>query len=166
MRKISRKTKRRKVLNNKIDRILVPLDGSKNSFRALREAISLTSKIKSKITGIYVIPMDVSSLPLTKLFEPLSAITPIGYKEQKIKEAKAIMQLAKEKCKQKKIGFSSKIIEGNPGDKIIKYSRKRNEKFDWIIMGSRGMTYPEEIFLGSVSHYVVHKSKIPVLVVK
>jgi nucleotide-binding universal stress UspA family protein len=39
-------------------------------------------------------------------------------------------------------------------------------KFDIIIIGSRGLGSVKEVFLGSVSHAVVHKSKIPVLIVK
>ncbi|MGQ0771331.1 MAG: universal stress protein [Nitrososphaerota archaeon] len=42
----------------------------------------------------------------------------------------------------------------------------KNKKADIIIMGSRGRSNIKEYFLGSVSHYVVHKSAIPVLIVK
>jgi nucleotide-binding universal stress UspA family protein len=34
------------------------------------------------------------------------------------------------------------------------------------VIGSRGMGAVKEIFLGSVSNYVLHKSKKPVLIVK
>jgi nucleotide-binding universal stress UspA family protein len=35
-----------------------------------------------------------------------------------------------------------------------------------IVMGSRGRSSAKEMFFGSVSNYVVHASKIPVLIVK
>jgi nucleotide-binding universal stress UspA family protein len=35
-----------------------------------------------------------------------------------------------------------------------------------IVIGARGRSRAKEIFLGSVSNYVVHKSKLPVLIVK
>ncbi|MEO2220658.1 MAG: universal stress protein, partial [Nitrosopumilus sp.] len=38
--------------------------------------------------------------------------------------------------------------------------------FDMIVMGSRGRSTTKEIFFGSVSNYVVHTSKIPVVIVK
>jgi len=38
--------------------------------------------------------------------------------------------------------------------------------FDIIVIGSRGQSGLKEIFLGSVANAVVHKSKIPVLVIK
>jgi nucleotide-binding universal stress UspA family protein len=35
-----------------------------------------------------------------------------------------------------------------------------------IVMGTRGLSSAEESFLGSVSNHVVHKSKVPVLLIK
>jgi nucleotide-binding universal stress UspA family protein len=38
-----------------ISKILVPIDGSENSLRALNHGLFLSSKLKSKITILYVI---------------------------------------------------------------------------------------------------------------
>ncbi|MCI4433735.1 MAG: universal stress protein, partial [Nitrosopumilus sp.] len=55
-------------------------------------------------------------------------------------------------------------IYGHEGPKIINYAN--NKSFDIIVLGSRGMGSIKEIFFGSTSNYVLHKSKIPVLIVK
>jgi nucleotide-binding universal stress UspA family protein len=39
-------------------------------------------------------------------------------------------------------------------------------KFDMIVIGSRGRSSTKEMFFGSVSNYVIHTSKIPVVIVK
>lgn len=57
-------------------------------------------------------------------------------------------------------------MEGNPGYEIIKISKKRSAKIGLIIIGSRGKGPTTEIFLGSVSNYIIHKAKIPVMIVK
>jgi len=49
---------------------------------------------------------------------------------------------------------------------IVKFAHTKKNKFDLIVIGSRGMGSAKEIFLGSTSNYVLHKSKIPVLIVK
>lgn len=53
--------------------------------------------------------------------------------------------------------------EGAPAQVILDYAKDNN--CDLIIMGSRGLSGIKE-FLGSVSHAVVQKSPVPVLIVK
>ena len=75
------------------------------------------------------------------------------------------MENAKRKCTKAGIDFEFKIIPG--GDAaydIIRLSKKY--KVNTIVVGARGMNPVKEMFLGSVSNYVLHKSKIPVLIVK
>jgi nucleotide-binding universal stress UspA family protein len=55
-------------------------------------------------------------------------------------------------------------MHGDDAPRIVKFAHDRD--FDLIVIGSRGMSSIKETFLGSISNYVVHKSKIPVLVVK
>jgi nucleotide-binding universal stress UspA family protein len=47
---------------------------------------------------------------------------------------------------------------------IIKLTHDKKEKFNLIMIGSRGRSTVRELFLGSVSNYVIHSSKIPVIV--
>ncbi|MDX1442128.1 MAG: universal stress protein, partial [Nitrosopumilaceae archaeon] len=60
--------------------------------------------------------------------------------------------------------FEDKVVYGDEGPKIINYANTKT--FDIIIIGSRGLGGFKEAFLGSVANTIVHKSKIPVLVVK
>ena len=50
----------------------------------------------------------------------------------------------------------------NPGHGIIK--RADEHKVDMIVMGTRGMGALRRTILGSVSDYVVHHAKIPVVI--
>jgi nucleotide-binding universal stress UspA family protein len=53
---------------------------------------------------------------------------------------------------------------GNPDNDIVAYSKIL--KPDLIVIGSRGLGGVKEAFLGSVSNHVMHKSLMPVLIVK
>ncbi len=141
---------------NKIRNILVPIDGSKNSFRGLDDAIELARDFHATITGIYVRHMS-GIYPL----HPLGFLDP-----SMVKKAKKFLASAKTRAAKKGIVFRSKIIDGNPRHDIVKYAHTKKHKIDLIVIGARGMGSAKEIFLGSTSHYVVHKSKIPILVVK
>ena len=75
------------------------------------------------------------------------------------------MEEAKTLAAQNGIVFKEKMARGEIGYNIIKASHGKT-KFDMIVMGSRGRSNTKEIFFGSVSNYVIHTSKIPVVIVK
>lgn len=158
--------KKTRIRKKPIKNILVPLDGSRNSFRALKEAINLAKYTNSKIYGLFVISSDVSSLPLVDLLQPLSALRPIGFKQKIRMYSKKIISNAEQLCKSNSIKFHGKAIEGNPGFEIIKFSKSKENQISLIIIGSRGKGPTTEIFLGSVSNYVIHKSRKPIMIVK
>lgn len=139
----------------KIENILVPLDGSKSSMKGLRLASRIAKPTDAKITGINVVRYSLE-------FQfPVSS----EIKQKQIKESETIITEAKNSVRKDKISFIGKILKGeNIGKTITKFSKTK--KFDLIIIGSRGPDPGAEIFLGSVANYLLHKSKIPVIVVK
>ncbi|MGQ0377297.1 MAG: universal stress protein [Nitrososphaerota archaeon] len=137
-----------------IKKILVPMDGSKNSLRGLDTAIYLARQCHATITGLYVMPIYPKSLLLK----------PIPYEAELVKIAKEFLEKAKTRSAQNGIVFNDKIVKGHAAEVILDFAK--DKKFDLIVMGARGMGSVKEIFLGSVSNAVVHKSKIRVLIVK
>ena len=141
------------MVQSQIKKILVALDGSENSKRGLDMAIYLARQSNTKLTGIHVI------CKIPKEFQKLE------YPEKPLLiEADKIMNYSKKRSAQNGILFEKKISFGDIGSEIIKFAKALN--YDIIIIGARGMSNIKEIFLGSVSNYVLHKSKIPVMIVK
>ncbi|WP_438825551.1 universal stress protein [Neobacillus niacini] len=56
------------------------------------------------------------------------------------------------------------LLEGQPGQMIVEFVKENDA--DLVVMGSRGLSGLKELFLGSVSHYVVQKAPCPVFIVK
>ena len=130
------------------------MDGSKNSMRGLDEAIYLARQCHAIITGLYVIPLSKSVTD-----------SQISHLEKYLLDnASKFMSKAKTRAAQNGILFDDAIIHGDEGPKIISYANDKS--YNIIVIGSRGMGSIKEIFLGSTSNYVLHKSKIPVLIVK
>jgi nucleotide-binding universal stress UspA family protein len=139
-----------------IKKILVPLDGSRNSYRGLDEAINLARQCKAIIIGIHIKDMP-----------GIYALHPIGFIGFALgKEGKKVIENAKQKCAKKGILFHGKILGGDPPSDIIAFAHNKRNRINVIVIGARGRGTLKGIFLGSVSNYVIHKSKIPVLVVK
>ncbi|MBT5200294.1 MAG: universal stress protein [Thaumarchaeota archaeon] len=138
----------------KFSKILVPLDGSVNSIRGLNKAIDIAKVSGAEITGLYVFHLPVvAGIKYTQKMKD----------DVQVKAAKAIGPALK-KVKQAGIPFKYKMTGGNVGADIVKTADKG--KFDMVVIGARGIGAAKEAFLGSTSHHVLHKAKVPVLVVK
>ena len=144
------------MIKKKVSKILVPLDGSKNSTRGLEMAISVARQFGATITGVYSI-----YAPPHSEFRGIGAL-----RESTNKEVKKFLNEAKALSAQNGIVFKEKLMRGDIGYNIIKLAHNKKEKFNLIVMGSRGRGSMKEMFFGSVSNYVIHVSKIPVLLVK
>jgi len=81
-------------------------------------------------------------------------------------EVKKILSDAKLRAAKKGIKLIGKAISGDPGYDIARFANNSKNGIDLVVIGARGRSSAKEIFLGSVSNYVLHKSKKPVLVVK
>jgi len=77
-----------------------------------------------------------------------------------------LLEDAKVRAAQKGIQLVGKAIAGDPGYDIARFANNSKNKIDLIVIGARGLGSAKEIFLGSVSNYVLHKAKKPVLIVK
>lgn len=140
----------------KTKNILVPLDGSKNSIRGLDMAIHLARQSQGTIVALAV-----------KTVPGIYAIHPLGFLDfNSMTEINKLLGEAKVRAAKKGIDLTGKVIAGDPGYDIVRFANNTKNKIDMVVVGARGRSSAKELFLGSVSNYVLHKSKKPVLVVK
>ena len=132
-------------------KILVPIDGSAHSTRALEEAIKIAKTTNGTITLLTVQPSRTNILSVQKQpsNEPTKSI--ILAEGQKIVQAEGVFAEAV-------------LLEGNVVDRIVNTAKEGN--FDVIVIGARGLNRFEEVLLGSVSHGVVEKAPCPVIVTR
>lgn len=142
-------------------KILVPIDGSETSWRALEQARALAEKFNGELNIINVIqPYNNAAL----LAVPLDQATITQGNTELEKIGDKVLAMAKDKV----IDFKGKVdftLEvGHPSERIIAIAKKNG--CDSIVIGSRGLSGIAEFFLGSVSSKVSQYSTIPVLIVK
>ena len=141
-----------------ISKILVPIDGSENSLRALNHGLFLCSKLKSRLTILYIL-----EVPPFVYIQSQKLINSVMITLEN--EAKDILETGKSQAKKYNVEPETVFLEGgNIGSIIIDYSEKNN--FDFIVIGSRGKGKFKHALLGNVSHRVLHHSKNPVLIIK
>jgi len=138
-----------------IKKILVTLDGSEHSEKGLDIAISLAKGSKRSIAGLFVKPHSVDSLRYGDAFS--------GHQDE---IARKSFQNLREKCEKNDVQFSTEIRTGDVKTTIEKVANDGHMNIDMVIIGSRGRGSVKGALLGSVSKYVLDKSKVPVLIVK
>ena len=138
-----------------IQKILVAFDGSKHSEKGLDIAISLVKDSEKSIVGLFVKPHSVDSVRYGDVFS--------GHHNEIVKQT---FQILREKCEKNNVKFSTEIRTGDVKTTIEKLANDTHMNLDMVIIGSRGRGSVKGALLGSVSKYILDKSKIPVLIVK
>ena len=141
-----------------IKRIMVCLDGSKNSLRGLDSSISLAKQSNATIVGIHSITQ----------FSPFTAVhTPQIKESYWSKEVRGLIGVAKKKVEKSGISFEPVVIAGAvAGFDLVTFANNPKNKIDHIVIGARGIGFPKELFFGSTSSFILHKAKVPVTIVK
>lgn len=143
------------------EKILVPVDGSKDSRRAAQQAVDIADKYNSSITLLHVInPVQLTGLG--GLQEPPMIVG--GMVESLTEAGEAILQNAREELGTGAKIVSTQLLWGVPDRVIIDLAKEQG--FGLIVMGSRGLGAITGLLLGSVSDRVVNHSPCPVLIIK
>ena len=127
--------------------ILVCIDGSKNSFKALSFAAELAAKMGSNVTLLSIVDKRIYD------HSPKAAE----------KAGQAILSRALKTLGKKKLKTEKKLEFGSPSETIVRFAEKGNH--DLIVVGSRGLGTVDRFLLGSVSDHVINRAKCSVLVV-
>jgi len=137
-------------------KILVPLDGSEHSSRALEVAIHLAKQLNCKLVLLSVYSMVAASGSSPEL--SLMAID--GSRDR----GKEILKKAEEKVNSEMIEVETELAAGTAVETIVEKSKEG--KFDMIVMGARGLGTMKKLLIGSVSEGVIKNAPCPVLIVK
>jgi nucleotide-binding universal stress UspA family protein len=153
-------------------KILVPLDGSEHSGRALEAAIQIAKNFNSKLVLLTVHHVTITPVTSPELTIQAPVIVPDALAAEMTERAieaahnydKRILAEAEAKVRSEKIEVETELIDGNAVEEIVRKSEEG--KFDLIVMGARGLSTIKKLFIGSVSDGVIKKAPCPVLIVK
>lgn len=136
--------------------ILVAVDGSRHSDRALMQAIDLAQSEHSRLT----LMTAVTELPPTT-YLTAGGVTGTLIEETRA-EAEEILRRARDRVPDD-LPVTTLLTEQPIRLALIRQIKEGNH--DLVVMGSRGRGAVRATLLGSVSHYILHHSSVPVLIV-
>ena len=136
-------------------KIIVAMDGSEPSLKAVRAGSELARLAGSQLTILHVVllPEYISPSTLENLRTEL-----LKKSEQILEKARAIAKEAKVECATRTVETTHSVVET-----IVESSDK--EKGNLIVVGSRGMTVGK-LMLGSIAAGTANLAHCPVLVVR
>lgn len=141
-------------------KLLVPVDGSDTSLRAVEHVIKTSSAYKDP-PELHVINVQP---PMPYGNRVSSVIGHDATEKYHREEALKALQPAMQKLDAAGVKYAHHIAVGEPAETIADYATQRG--VDQIVMGTRGTGAPSSLFLGSVATKVVHLAKVPVLLLK
>lgn len=136
-------------------KILVAVDGSEHSKRAVQEAIKLAHlNPEAVITLLYVIDYDRAR----------NEVLQGQHNEGDLGESRKSLLPLEEMVHSAEAAFETITLQGSPGPTIVRHANEMG--YDVVFIGSRGLNAFQEMVLGSVSHKVTKRVQVPVVIVK
>ncbi|MFC5647989.1 universal stress protein [Paenibacillus solisilvae] len=138
--------------------ILVAYDGGVPSIRALDTAIDfMQNNQAAQLTVVHV--HSVAAIAIAD-----SIVTvPASVQRDEFLQAQELLKEVDDKISFL-LSARSVLLEGSPGESIVQYAAE--QQCDLIVIGNRGLGAIREFVMGSVSHYVIQHTSVPLLLVK
>lgn len=143
-----------------IKKILMPIDRSGYSEKILAYGISLGKAWGAELTAIHVIDPG-RGVPGGRVKEK-----EMEREEQAKREGMLALDAINPVISKQGINIKKEVIEKSDSiaKAIIGYAKQND--YDVIIVGTKGMTTVEEFFLGSVANNVIHHAHCPVFAIR
>lgn len=136
--------------------ILVPIDGSDGSARAVRHVLALAAELKA-LPEIHLLNVQH---PFPGTIRGVAEQARQYHQEQ----GEAALAAARKMLDEARVKYSYHVSVGEAALTIVQFAGDLN--CDQIVMGTRGMGALGSMVLGSVATKVLHLSSVPVLLCK
>lgn len=137
------------------EKILVAIDGSPASEKALTAAVDLAAHYKADLIAI-----GVAELP-----EVVGMIDEVDELRQSTEgHFRQIAEAAAQYARSRDVALRSVVVRGHAADAIVQYAQK--EEISLVVMGDRGHSRITRFFLGSTTDRVSEHCPCTVMIVK
>jgi nucleotide-binding universal stress UspA family protein len=135
--------------------VLVPVDGSEESWLALAHAVAIARIDHARVALVTVVPDPPVTFGAAAVQSPEIAAATRAEMERVLREARDAMP--------QEVSVTTQLLSGEASRAIVATAREGGH--DLIVMGSRGRGRLQGALLGSVSQAVLHAAPVRVLVV-
>ena len=139
-------------------KVLIPVDGSKTSERAVRHVIALAKGGETYEVHLVNV-QEAADAPEVKRFLKDEDISRLQreHGEAALRGARKLLDGAG-------LAYTAHVLIGDPAEEIAALAKRR--RIDKIIMGTHGRGMLAGMLMGSVATKVLHRASVPVTLVK
>lgn len=148
-----------------MQKILVPIDGSKASQKSAEKAVNIGMLLNAQLTFLTVVNlpsedkysyfgMNVENAFVSNRKEMMKKL---------INEETRMLDIIVRNLDYGNLNITKKVVVGTAAEEILKLATEEN--FDLIVMGRRGLSNVERIFIGSVTQKVLSAAPCPIMVI-
>ncbi|XP_072974188.1 uncharacterized protein [Typha angustifolia] len=162
-------------------KVVVAVDESDGSFYALTWTIDHLFKLKTRTDQVvlvpnrnlvilhaqhavenFVYPVAGHGTPFGSIYATSSVVDSIRKSQEQ--NTKNVISRAMQVCQEREVTADAAVVDGDTKDAICQAVEQMQA--DLLVVGSRGLGKIKRALLGSVSDYVAHHARCPVLIVK
>lgn len=148
-----------------IEKVLVAVDGSEPSGRAVSFASELLRGRDVEVTVLYVVEEPgYVGVWADGLMSPEVIVTPPEIRKELENRAERVLEEARNAMEGKGLKVRTKVRWGNPAAEII--DEARTGDYDLVVLGTHGHGALRGFLMGSVSDRVARHANCPVLLVR
>ena len=147
-------------------KILVPIDGSETSKKAAEQAISMGKTFGSEVTFFTVVEVNSDYV-----YSDLGGMISSDYVtlseslvKLKMERDRGMLTNVVQQLDCTGVKTTTKIVQGDAREQIVKLAK--DDGYDLIVMGHRGLNPIRRIFIGSVAKSVIEDADCNILIVK
>lgn len=146
-------------------RILIPIDGSEGSRKAVTYVREILKNLPAvTATVIHVVAPSQTMYPYwgDAGYVPADLLESLQQKAEA--DASRLLETDAATLRSAGVETQVRLLRGDPATEITRLARE--EEFDLVVLGSRGLGRFQGMVLGSVSDRVAHTAHCPVLIVR
>jgi nucleotide-binding universal stress UspA family protein len=147
-----------------MEKILLAVDGSEVSLKAVDETIKLANALKAEVDLVSVVYEQPVFLAPGAITLPNLEETRKGILNTVLEATSDMVRHLAKRFQQSGIKVNTLVIQGKPAEEIIRLVN--DGSYDLVILGSRGLSGVKGYLLGSVSNKVANYVKTSVLIVR
>ncbi len=147
-----------------IKRIIVPVDGSALSERALAPALAIAAQDGAQVVLVRTPVVEVAMVPTVEFFGNYSVRGLDQAVEKARQEAQAYLDILRHANERPNLSVTAAVMEGDPAEAILQTAAE--QQADLVVMSTHGYSGVTRWIMGSVTERVLANAPCPVLVIR